>query len=47
MSRKLFSFSVDVNLPDIGTWPRLSRVFLPTPGNVIFTLAIITLLVAA
>jgi hypothetical protein len=49
MSHKLFSttFHLDVSLPDTGALPRLLRILLPTPGNVIFTLAMIALLVAA
>jgi len=41
MSRKLFSLSVDISLPETETWPRLLRAFLPTPGNVLFTLLVV------
>jgi hypothetical protein len=41
VSAKLFSFALEVRLPDTRTWPRLLRILLPTPGNVVFTLLVI------
>ena len=47
MSHKLFSLSLDVSLPDTKAWPRLLRVLIPTPGNVLFTLLVVASLLWA